>query len=114
MLVALNVIDVEKSVHMIQLDARKMAPKLEKPLRKNHEDCSSKLGDIFENDSICIMGFNLTHSTYPFDSADDWICGRCSNVNWQRRKNCNVCSAPKISEVEERTGELNKVGGVTI
>lgn len=42
-------------------------------------------------------------------SADDWICGRCANVNWQRRKNCNVCSAPKVSEVEERTGESNKV-----
>lgn len=30
-------------------------------------------------------------------------------MNWQRRKNCNVCSAPKVSEVEERTGESNKV-----
>lgn len=46
-------------------------------------------------------------------SADDWICGRCSNVNWQRRKNCNVCSAPKVSEVEERTGESNKVWSST-
>lgn len=47
---------------------------------------------------------------YLFGSETDWVCNRCGNVNWQRRKNCNVCSAPKISEVEERTGESSKVG----
>lgn len=37
-------------------------------------------------------------------SADDWQCGRCGNVNWARRQQCNMCNAPKFGEVEERTG----------
>ncbi|XP_067128680.1 zinc finger Ran-binding domain-containing protein 2-like isoform X1 [Centruroides vittatus] len=37
-------------------------------------------------------------------SADDWQCGRCGNVNWARRQQCNMCNAPKYGEVEERTG----------
>ncbi|CAG2163504.1 unnamed protein product [Oppiella nova] len=37
-------------------------------------------------------------------SADDWQCGRCGNVNWARRSTCNMCSAPKFSDNEERTG----------
>ncbi|CAG2112926.1 unnamed protein product [Medioppia subpectinata] len=37
-------------------------------------------------------------------SADDWQCGRCGNVNWARRHTCNMCSAPKFSDNEERTG----------
>ena len=37
-------------------------------------------------------------------AADDWQCSKCGNVNWARRSTCNVCNAPKFTEVEERTG----------
>ena len=37
-------------------------------------------------------------------SAEDWQCGKCGNINWARRDNCNVCNGPKVEEVEERTG----------
>ena len=29
---------------------------------------------------------------------------RCGNVNWARRKTCNVCNAPKLADLERRTG----------
>jgi len=38
-------------------------------------------------------------------SAEDWQCSKCANVNWARRQTCNMCNAPKFSDVEERTGE---------
>ena len=37
-------------------------------------------------------------------AADDWQCSKCGNVNWARRSTCNMCNAPKFTEVEERTG----------
>ncbi|UYV80441.1 ZRANB2 [Cordylochernes scorpioides] len=37
-------------------------------------------------------------------SAEDWLCGRCGNVNWARRTQCNMCNAPRFGELEERTG----------
>ena len=37
-------------------------------------------------------------------AADDWQCNKCGNVNWARRSTCNMCNAPKFTEVEERTG----------
>lgn len=37
-------------------------------------------------------------------SAEDWQCSKCANVNWARRNTCNMCNAPKFTDVEERTG----------
>lgn len=37
-------------------------------------------------------------------SAEDWQCNKCANVNWARRQTCNMCNAPKFTDVEERTG----------
>ncbi|EDW08509.1 zinc finger Ran-binding domain-containing protein 2 [Drosophila mojavensis] len=37
-------------------------------------------------------------------SAEDWQCSKCANVNWARRQTCNMCNAPKFTDVEERTG----------
>ncbi|XP_053675326.1 zinc finger Ran-binding domain-containing protein 2 [Anopheles nili] len=37
-------------------------------------------------------------------SAEDWQCNKCANVNWARRHTCNICSAPRFCDVEERTG----------
>ncbi|XP_030742005.1 zinc finger Ran-binding domain-containing protein 2-like [Echinops telfairi] len=39
----------------------------------------------------------------PF-SANDWQCKTCSNVNWARRSECNMCNTPKYPKLEERTG----------
>ena len=30
--------------------------------------------------------------------------GRCGNVNWARRNECNVCKSPKFAKIEARTG----------
>lgn len=38
-------------------------------------------------------------------SAEDWQCSQCANVNWSRRQTCNMCNAPKFTDVEERTGK---------
>ncbi|RHY71057.1 hypothetical protein DYB30_002236 [Aphanomyces astaci] len=27
----------------------------------------------------------------------DWACGKCGNMNWERRNECNICKAPKAS-----------------
>ncbi|VDM73917.1 unnamed protein product [Strongylus vulgaris] len=37
-------------------------------------------------------------------AAEDWVCSKCGNVNWARRKTCNVCNAPKLADLEKRTG----------
>jgi hypothetical protein len=29
---------------------------------------------------------------------------RCGNVNWARRHMCNICNAPKLADLEVRTG----------
>ena len=35
---------------------------------------------------------------------------RCSNINWARRFDCNVCEHPKMGKVEERTGKQQQIG----
>lgn len=30
--------------------------------------------------------------------------GRCGNINWARRTECNICHEPKLGKVEARTG----------
>ncbi|GMS82239.1 hypothetical protein PENTCL1PPCAC_4414, partial [Pristionchus entomophagus] len=37
-------------------------------------------------------------------NAEDWACTKCGNVNWARRNTCNMCNAPKVGELEKRTG----------
>uniref|UniRef100_A0A183BMR8 Zinc finger Ran-binding domain-containing protein 2 n=1 Tax=Globodera pallida TaxID=36090 RepID=A0A183BMR8_GLOPA len=37
-------------------------------------------------------------------AAEDWVCTKCGNVNWARRIMCNVCNAPKLADLEVRTG----------
>ncbi|OQR77471.1 hypothetical protein BIW11_07075 [Tropilaelaps mercedesae] len=50
------------------------------------------------------IGKQAAEKSHGLFSADDWQCGKCGNVNWARRNNCNMCSAPKVGEVERRTG----------
>ena len=42
-----------------------------------------------------------------FFLSDDWRCGKCGNVNWAHRPNCNFCNNPRFNMDEERT----KLGG---
>jgi len=50
------------------------------------------------------IGSGLADKSNGLFSADDWQCGKCGNVNWARRSNCNVCNGPKYTVEEERTG----------
>ncbi|KAF2351612.1 Zinc finger RanBP2-type, partial [Trinorchestia longiramus] len=50
------------------------------------------------------IGKAAAEKSHGLFSADDWQCNKCGNVNWARRGTCNLCNAPKVGEVEERTG----------
>jgi len=50
------------------------------------------------------IGASAAEKSKGLFSADDWQCTKCGNVNWARRSTCNMCNAPKLVEVEERTG----------
>ncbi|XP_054165405.1 zinc finger Ran-binding domain-containing protein 2-like [Oppia nitens] len=63
---------------------------------KDKEDAKRKIGHE--------IGKAAAEKSKGLFSADDWQCGRCGNVNWARRHTCNMCSAPKFSDNEERTG----------
>lgn len=51
------------------------------------------------------IGKQAANKSKGLFSADDWQCTQCANVNWSRRQTCNMCNAPKIHDVEERTGK---------
>ncbi|XP_065567031.1 zinc finger Ran-binding domain-containing protein 2-like isoform X2 [Artemia franciscana] len=50
------------------------------------------------------IGSQAAEKSKGLFSAEDWQCAKCGNVNWARRNTCNLCNAPKVAEVEERTG----------
>jgi len=50
------------------------------------------------------IGASAAEKSKGLFSADDWQCTKCGNVNWARRSTCNMCNAPKLVEIEERTG----------
>ncbi|KAL5289743.1 ZRANB2 family protein [Megaselia abdita] len=64
--------------------------------KKEREDSSSKYKQQ--------IGKVAAEKSRGLFSAEDWQCSKCANVNWARRQTCNMCNAPKFSDVEERTG----------
>ncbi|GAB5575178.1 zinc finger Ran-binding domain-containing protein 2 isoform X2 [Prionailurus iriomotensis] len=50
------------------------------------------------------IGKTLAEKSRGLFSANDWQCKTCSNVNWARRSECNMCNTPKYAKLEERTG----------
>uniref|UniRef100_A0A8C2MAK2 Zinc finger Ran-binding domain-containing protein 2 n=1 Tax=Cricetulus griseus TaxID=10029 RepID=A0A8C2MAK2_CRIGR len=50
------------------------------------------------------IGKTLAEKSQGLFSANDWQCKTCSNVNWARRSECNMCNTPKYAKLEERTG----------
>jgi len=50
------------------------------------------------------IGKDAAEKSKGLFSADDWVCSKCGNVNWARRNMCNICNAPKLADLEVRTG----------
>uniref|UniRef100_A0A1I7XU15 Zinc finger Ran-binding domain-containing protein 2 n=1 Tax=Heterorhabditis bacteriophora TaxID=37862 RepID=A0A1I7XU15_HETBA len=50
------------------------------------------------------IGKEMADKSKGLFAAEDWVCSKCGNVNWARRKTCNVCNAPKLADLERRTG----------
>ena len=50
------------------------------------------------------IGKALSEKSKGLFAPDDWMCKACGNVNWARRATCNICNAPKVGNVEPRTG----------
>uniref|UniRef100_A0A1I7UGV5 Zinc finger Ran-binding domain-containing protein 2 n=1 Tax=Caenorhabditis tropicalis TaxID=1561998 RepID=A0A1I7UGV5_9PELO len=50
------------------------------------------------------LGKEMAEKSKGLFAAEDWICSKCGNVNWARRRTCNVCNAPKLADLERRTG----------
>ncbi|XP_058834794.1 zinc finger Ran-binding domain-containing protein 2-like isoform X2 [Topomyia yanbarensis] len=65
---------------------------------ESHPSCGSKKKVGIE------IGKVAAEKSRGLFSAEDWQCSKCANVNWARRHTCNLCSAPRFCEVEERTG----------
>lgn len=51
-----------------------------------------------------LIGKEASEKSKGLFSAEDWACTKCGNINWARRTTCNICNAPKLGEVEARTG----------
>ena len=56
------------------------------------------------------IGKTLAEKSRGLFSANDWQCKTCSNVNWARRSECNMCNTPKYTKLEERTGAIQEEG----
>ncbi|MFH4975549.1 hypothetical protein AB6A40_002258 [Gnathostoma spinigerum] len=50
------------------------------------------------------IGKDAAEKSKGLFAAEDWSCTKCGNVNWARRTACNVCNAPKLGDLEVRTG----------
>ena len=55
----------------------------------------SKVGEEIRQDTFNAGNFFVQ----GLFSAEDWQCAKCGNVNWARRSTCNLCGAPKFTEV---------------
>lgn len=78
-------------------------------LKRSHDEHSSKKSSHESSSSssssrIQLIGKEAAQKSKGLFSADDWQCSRCGNVNWARRGTCNMCNAPKVDDVQERTG----------
>lgn len=51
---------------------------------------------------VCLLKYS--NSLKGLFAAEDWACTKCGNVNWARRNTCNMCNAPKVGDLEKRTG----------
>lgn len=72
--------------------------------RQNRDKSSSSSGSASKKLLGHEIGKSAAEKSRGLFNADDWQCGRCGNVNWARRQQCNMCNGPKFSENEERTG----------
>uniref|UniRef100_A0A0N5AW31 Zinc finger Ran-binding domain-containing protein 2 n=1 Tax=Syphacia muris TaxID=451379 RepID=A0A0N5AW31_9BILA len=50
------------------------------------------------------IGKDAAEKSKGLFAAEDWACTKCGNVNWARRTTCNICNAPKLGDLEVRTG----------
>ncbi|KAK0394743.1 hypothetical protein QR680_000911 [Steinernema hermaphroditum] len=50
------------------------------------------------------IGPHAAEQSKGFFSPYDWVCMECNNVNWARRKACNVCKAQRFGSCKARTG----------
>uniref|UniRef100_A0A914X5H9 Zinc finger Ran-binding domain-containing protein 2 n=1 Tax=Plectus sambesii TaxID=2011161 RepID=A0A914X5H9_9BILA len=50
------------------------------------------------------IGKDAAEKSKGLFAAEDWSCTKCGNINWARRNTCNICNAPKLGDLERRTG----------
>ncbi|KAI6184415.1 hypothetical protein M3Y97_00593800 [Aphelenchoides bicaudatus] len=71
--------------------------------RQNCIDCG-KSKPKPRNKSGVELGKDAAEKSKGLFSAEDWMCTKCGNVNWAKRKTCNICNSKKNADVEERSG----------